>query len=98
MLTRGEMIGVILHERRTARQTLAHDFHGAHQSGGLPVALAGESVALSHQALRPKAWKLAQAVQVLECRREALEAALVEEGAQAQFEPHPIEQRFVPGA
>ena len=37
-------------------------------------------------------------MQVLERRREALEAALLEKGAQAQFEPRAIKQRFVPGA
>ena len=57
-----------------------------------------EAVALGHQPLRREARKLPQSVQVFERRREALEAALLEKGAQAQFEPRAIKQGFVPGA
>src|SRR5271166_3985773 len=82
MFFRCQMIGVVFHERGAARQSLAHDLHGAYQGRGLPVALGAESVTLGHQSLRPKTRKLPQSMQVFERRREALEAASPQKGAQ----------------
>ena len=98
MAARRQMIGVVLHERSPARQPFAHDLHRAHECGRLPVALASEAVALGHQPLWREARELPQSVQIFERGREALEAAVLQKGAQAQFEPRAIEQRLVPGA
>ena len=98
MAAGSQVVGVVLHERRAARQPLAHDLHRAHQRGGFPVALAGEAVAIGHQPLRREAGQLPQPVQIFERGREALEAAVRQEGAHAQFEPRAIEQRLVPRA
>src|SRR5579862_4217439 len=86
-----EMIGVVFHERGSARQALPHDLHRADQSRCLPVSLAREAIALGHQALRREPRKLSQTMQILERRGEAFEAALFEKSAQAQFEPRAIQ-------
>ena len=57
-----EVIGVIFHERSATVQTVAHDFHGPHQSSGLPIALGAEAVAVAHEALHSDTGKLLQAV------------------------------------
>src|SRR5277367_4916633 len=87
MSLRRQMICVVFHERGAARQSFAHHFHGPDQRRGLPVALRAEAITFGHQALRPKARELPEPVQVLERRRKTLEAALLEERAQGQFEP-----------
>src|SRR5271165_4185397 len=61
-----EVVGVVLHERGPARQSLAHDLHRAHERRRLPVALGAEAVTVSHQALRPQSGKLPKPMQVLE--------------------------------
>ena len=52
--------------RRPADMT----FIGAHQAGGLPVALGTEAVAVGHQPLTGKPGDLLQPVQILERRGE----------------------------
>jgi hypothetical protein len=90
-----QVIGVVLHERGAAQLALGHHLHRPHQRHGLPVALAGEAVAVGHQPLRREARQLPEAVQVLERVGEALEAARLEEGAQAELELGAVEQRLV---
>jgi hypothetical protein len=58
----------------------------------------GKSIAVGHQPLRREARELPQPVQIFERGGEALEAAVFQKGAQAQFEPRAIAERFVPGA
>ena len=65
------------------------------ERGGLPVAFGGEAVAVGHQPLRREAGQLRQAVQILKRRREALESALLEERAQAQFDARAVAERIV---
>ena len=89
------MVGVVLHEGRAAGQALADDLHHPQERAGLPVALGPESVAVGHQALDGEPGQLAEAVEVLEGRREALEAALFEEGAQAELDPGGLAERVV---
>src|SRR5438445_743071 len=78
------------------RQAGAHGLQGVQERGGLPVALAAEAVALGHQALHGEAGQLPQAPEVLEVGGEGAEAALGEEGAQAQLDPGGVAQRVVP--
>ena len=88
-----QVVGVVFHERGAARQAGGHHLHGAHQRGGLPVALGAEAVAVRHQALDGEAGELRQAVQVLEGRREGAEAAVLEEAAHAQLDARRLPQR-----
>jgi len=59
-----EMISVIFHERRATREAARHDFHGADERGGFPIAFASEAVAVGHQALRREAGQLHETVQI----------------------------------
>ena len=91
----GQVIGVVLHKGRAARQALGHHLHRPHQRGGLPVAFAGKAIAIGHQPLRREAGQLLEPVQILERVGERLEAALFEKGAQPKLDPRAIEQRLV---
>src|ERR1017187_10798237 len=93
-----EVVGVILHEGRASRKARADDLHRAQQGAGLPVALRPEAVAVGHEPLDREPRQLAQPVQVLERGREALEAALFEEGAKAELDPRGVAKRTVAGA
>jgi hypothetical protein len=73
LVARLQMIGVILHERRAALEAARHDFHRADERGGFPIAFAGETVAVRHQALRREAGQLHQTVQIFKRRGETLE-------------------------
>jgi len=79
-LARAEVVRVVLHEGRAARSAFGHDLQDAQQRGGLPVALAGEPVAVRHEALDGEPRQLAQPAEVLEVRGERGEAAVIEEG------------------
>ena len=94
--SRAEVVGVVLHEGHAAREALAHDLDDAHQRGRLPVALAGEAVAVGHEALGADARQLLERAEVLEGVREGAEAALHQEGAQAQLDARGIAQRLAP--
>jgi hypothetical protein len=61
-----EMVGVIFHERRAARQAGGHHLHRPHQGAGLPIAFGPEAVAFGHEPLHREAGQLLQPVQVLE--------------------------------
>ena len=88
-----EVVGVILHERGAAGQVSGHDFHGAEQRAGFPVAFGAEAVAVGHQALDGESGQLLQAVQVFESGGEALEAAGFEKGAESEFNACAVAER-----
>ena len=96
LLSGGEVVGVVLHERGAAGQAGAHDLGGADEDGGLPVALGAEAVAVGHQPLHGEAGELAQAAEVLEAGGERAEPAGVEEGPQAELDRRAVPQRLVP--
>ena len=75
---------------------LRHHLEHTQQCRRLPVPLAGEPVTVRHQALDGDAGQLAQAAEVLEVRGERGEAAVVEEGPQAQFLAGGVAQRLAP--
>jgi hypothetical protein len=93
-----EVVGVVLHEGGAAGEAGAHDLHGAQEGGGLPVALGAEAVAVGHEALAGETGELAEAVEVLEGGGEALELALLEEGAHAELVAGGIAEGVVAGA
>ena len=90
-----EVVGVVLHEARTAGQSLAHDVCYVHEDRGLPVALGAEAVALGHEALDGEPRQLLERTKVFEARREGAEAASFEEGAQSHLDRRAIAQRLV---
>ena len=99
LLARGiQVIGVVFHERGAAGQARGHDLHRAHQRRGLPVAFRAEAVAVRHEALHGEAGELREAVQVLEGRREGLEAAFLEEAPQPDLDPRRLLQLLAPRA
>ena len=73
-----QMIGVILHKRRAALQTMTHDLYGANKSCGFPVPLSAEAVSIGHKPLRCNSGELAQAMQVLKSVGEGMRSDLVE--------------------
>jgi hypothetical protein len=77
---------------------VGHDLHRAHEGRDLPVALGAETVAVGHQPLRRDPRKLLEPMQVLEGVGEAVEAALLEEGAESQLDPRRVTQGLVPRA
>ena len=91
-----EVVGVVLHEAGAAGETVRHHLHRAHERRVLPVAFGAEAVAVRHQPLGGDAGQLLQAVQVFEGVGEAVEAAVVEEGAERQLDARRIAQRLVP--
>ncbi len=96
LLARRHVVGVVLHEGGAAGSPgFRHRLQSAQQHRGLPVALAAEAVAVGHEPLHGQAGQLAQAAEVLEVRGERLEAALLQEGAQAQLDPGRVTQRVV---
>ena len=80
------MVCVVLHEGGAAPSAATHDFQGAHQQRGLPVALGAEAVALGHEPLYGNPGKLAQTAQVLEIGRKGVKFTDFEERAQANFD------------
>ena len=67
LVARGEVIGVVLHERRTTLETIAHHGPDTHEHCRLPVALGRESPAVfGREALRTHARQLRQGAEVLE--------------------------------
>src|SRR2546430_6122415 len=69
-----QIVGVVLHERRSALETVTHDLHGPHKRRRFPVAFRAESISIGHQTLHGNSWKLRQAVQVLKRVGECLGA------------------------
>ena len=86
------MVGVVLHERRAARQAGGHHLHRPHQRRRLPVALGPEAVAVGHQPLDGQARQLLEPVQILKRVGEGLGTAAVEKRPQAQFGPGRVAQ------
>ncbi len=85
------MIGVILHKGGAARTIARQHFKNAQQRGSFPVAFAGETVALAHQALHRQSWKLRHAVQRLEVGGEGFAALAVEEALDADLDTRRVE-------
>ncbi len=92
------VVGIVLHERHAAGQTIGHDLKRAHERGRFPIALGGEPVALGHQPLHRHAGQLAQPVQIFKCGGKALEAAFLQKHAQTEFDFRALAQRFMPRA
>ena len=90
LLAGGEVVGVVLHERRPAGKPLPHGLHHAHERRRLPVAFSAEAVAVGHQPLDGDPGKLPQAVQVLEGVGERARAERVEQPAQAGLDPRRV--------
>src|SRR5437763_12816138 len=80
-----EIVGVVLHERRSTFESGAHHFHRAHQRCCLPVALSTEAVSVCHQALHGYSWQLREPMQVFKGIREGFEVAVLKEMAESQF-------------
>jgi len=76
-----EMIGVVLHERRAAFQSGRHDFHGADQGAGFPIAFRAKAITVGHQPLRRHTRQLLQSVQIFKCISETFETTFFEERA-----------------
>ena len=93
-----QVVGVVLHERRPARQAVAHHLEDPHERGGLPVALGAEAVAVGHQPLDADARQLLERAEVLERVGERAEAAVLEERPQAGLDPRGRPQLGVPVA
>src|SRR5207248_11361588 len=72
-----QIVGVVLHERRSALETVTHDLHGPHKRRRFPVAFRAESISIGHQTLHGNSWKLRQAVQVLKRVSECLGAGVL---------------------
>ena len=98
LLAGREVVGVVLHERRAAGESCPHRLHHPHERGRLPVALAGEAVAVGHQPLHGEARKLLQPVQVLEGVGERFGAERVEQPAQSRLDPRRVAERLAPRA
>ncbi|CAB4917609.1 unannotated protein [freshwater metagenome] len=86
LLTGDEVVGVVLHEGRTALQSLGHHLHAAQQHRRLPVALAAEAVTVGHQSLHRQSRQLTQPAEVLEVGGERLEPAVGEELPHSRFD------------
>ena len=83
----GKVVGVVLHERGSARKALGHDLHDADEGGGLPVAFSTKAVARGHEALGSDSGELVEAVEVLEVVGEGSVASLFKECAHTKFDP-----------
>ena len=81
-----KVIGVIFHERRTAFEPFAHDFHNARHRRSLPVALGTETVAGGHQPLHSQTGQLFESVQIFEGGGERFESALFKKRAHPDFD------------
>ncbi len=88
------MVGIILHERRTARQTSPHDFQHPPQRCRLPIALGAEAVAIGHEPLHRDAGQLLEPGEIFEAVGEGAEAAGVEKGPQGKFGSGGVSQRL----
>jgi hypothetical protein len=84
---RVEMVGVVLHEGRSARQAPCHDLHEAGHDRGLPVALRPEPVAVGHQPLGRDAGQLLESVEVLERVGDRTEPAFDHEFPERDLDP-----------
>ena len=93
---RAPRVGVVLHEGGTAGLALGDHLQRAQHHGGLPVALAAETVTIGHQALDGEAGELAKATEILEVGGERTEPARLEERAQSELDPRSVAQRLVP--
>ena len=91
-----QVVRVVLHERRAAREAGAHHLDDADERRGLPVALGAEAVAVGHQPLDGDAGQLGKLAEVLERVGEGPEAAGLEERAQAGLDPGRVAQGLVP--
>src|SRR5205814_7371423 len=80
-----QIVGVVLHERRSALETVTHDLHGPHKRRRFPVAFRAESISIGHQTLHGDSWKLRQAVQVLKRVGECLGASVLKKIPQPQL-------------
>ena len=61
---------------------MGDDLHGAHERRCFPVALAGEAVAVGHQALDSEAGELSEPAEIFEVAGESAEPAVGQERAQ----------------
>ncbi len=80
-----EVVRVVLHKRRPARQTLRHHLHRPHQRRRLPVALAAKPVPLRHQPLRRNPRQLLQPPQILKRVRERPKTTFLQKRPQPQL-------------
>ena len=84
---RTQVVGVVLHEGRPARQAGRHDLHRPDEQRRLPIAFGTESVAVSHQPLNGDPRELDEVAQVLERVGEGTEAAGLQEVAESDLDP-----------
>ena len=84
-----QVVRVVLHEARAAREARAHHGGGAHEHRGLPVALGAEAVAVGHEALHGEPGQLPQRRRGPRTRGERGEAAGLEEVPQAELDRAP---------
>ena len=91
-----EVVRVVLHERRPARQPGRHHLEQPDQHRALPVPLGAEPVAVGHQALDRDPRQLAQPVEVLERVGEGPEPARGQERPQPGLDPRGLAQLVAP--
>ena len=73
---RGEVVGVVLHERGPAREACGHRLEDPDEGGGLPVSFGAEAEPVGHQPLHGDPGKLGETVEILERIGERAEAAV----------------------
>ena len=87
-----EVVGVVLHERGASGHAVSHGLHDADQRCGLPVALTGEAIAVSHEPLHRNAGELRDAMQIFKGVCEGAKATLNKERAQAELNTRRVAQ------
>src|SRR5699024_10953391 len=85
---RNQIVGVVLQHGGSlgVRHVGGHNLHQTHHSGGLPVSLSAEAVALLHQSLYCQARKLLQRAQIAEMSDDSLVILLLQESLKSDLD------------